>query len=183
MTVKSVPDCRKQNVGHQRFEQVVASARNSANVLLRIYPSTEWLLLDNQDMEPVGHCPQYPPQDVQRSMRTADLARWATMGGLILLAVLCAAIIAALTLGSVPDANMISLSSVPDRSMIYLAQSSNLRMISLRLSRVADTCPFASVCQFPSSNTFVPPRISPEMTTSTLPRGQQPSLLAFITGA
>ena len=36
MTVKSVPDCRKQHVGAERFEQVLASTRNEANMLLRI---------------------------------------------------------------------------------------------------------------------------------------------------
>ena len=73
MTVKSVPDCRKQNVGHQRFEQVVASARNSANVLLRIHPSSEWLILDNQDMEPVGHL--FPPSVSSAGRSTLDANR------------------------------------------------------------------------------------------------------------
>ena len=36
MTVKNVFNCRKQNVGRERLEQVLVPTRNEADVLLRI---------------------------------------------------------------------------------------------------------------------------------------------------
>ena len=33
ITVKNVPNCRKQNIGHERFEQVLASTRNQGQCL------------------------------------------------------------------------------------------------------------------------------------------------------
>jgi hypothetical protein len=78
------------------------------------------------------------------------------------LALLRAAVIAALTFDSVPDANMVSSYFPPSgavRTTRYRAQPSNWRTISFKPCSVANSCPYVSAyhCSRPDiSFTAVP---------------------------
>ena len=87
---------------------------------------------------------------MRSAIRSESIILWRLAKiGSMRLALLRAAVIAALTFDSVPDASMVSPYFPPSgavRTTRYRAQPSNWRTISLKPCSVANSCPFASAC-------------------------------------